>query len=84
MGWVGLGWVGLGWVGSSIVFNILSITRFWFRLGLGWVPGWLRVGSGWVPNLLRANLGVAVVAADGLDSWVVSGRFRAGFGRGGG
>ena len=39
---------------------------FVLGLGLGWVLGWLRVGSRWVPNLLRANLGVAVLAADGL------------------
>ena len=48
------------------MFNILSITRLWFRLGLGWVAGWLRLGSGWVSGLLRANLGVAVLKVDGL------------------
>ena len=80
----------------SIVFNVLSITRLWFRLGLGRVPGWLRVGSGWVSILLRANLGVAVLAADGLllvyggASWgwsrvglgLVSGGFKVSFGHG--
>ena len=68
-GWVG-GWdgfrVGLGFNILSIVFNIFSITRFWFGLGLRWVPGWLRVGSRWVPNLLRANVGVAMLVADCL------------------
>ena len=58
-------------VQASHRFNILSIflnsiTRLWFRLGVGYVPGWLRLGSAWVPSLLRANLWVAVLEVDGL------------------
>ena len=65
---VQFGVVRLGWVQAwhrfnilSFVFNILSIARLWFRLGLGRVPGWLRVGSGWVPGLLTPTFRVAVL-----------------------